>query len=127
VNKFTYFSILEDFTPRVLPFSASLRKGRIRSKIRASSIFSLHLSMTAKDFLQTIIESLVDNTAAIQIEEKHDELGTLLSLRVDPADMGSIIGRGGKTIESLRTVIRVFGSKSGSRVNLRIIEDKPIE
>lgn len=83
--------------------------------------------MTAKEFLQIIIESLVDNVSAIEITEKHDELGTLLSLRVDPTDMGSIIGRGGKTIESLRTVIRVFGSKSGNRVNLRIIEDKPIE
>lgn len=82
--------------------------------------------MTAKDFLHSIIESLVDNVAAIEITEKHDELGTLLSLRVDPSDMGSIIGRGGKTIESLRTVIRVFGSKSGTRVNLRVIEDKPI-
>ena len=37
--------------------------------------------------------------------------------------MGTIIGRGGKTIDSLRTVIRVFGSKSGARMNLRIIED----
>ena len=83
--------------------------------------------MNAKDFLQTIIEALVSNPAAIEIVEKHDELGILLSLRVDPADMGSIIGRGGKTVESLRTVVRVFGSKSGARVNLRIIEDKPIE
>ncbi len=83
--------------------------------------------MNAKDFLQTIIESLVNNPAAIEIEERQDELGTLLSLRVDPSDMGSIIGRGGRTIESLRTVIRVFGSKSGTRVNLRLIEDKPIE
>ncbi len=93
----------------------------------SKSYFLTHLSMNAKDFLQTIIESLVNNPAAIEIEERQDELGTLLSLRVDPSDMGSIIGRGGRTIESLRTVIRVFGSKSGTRVNLRLIEDKPIE
>jgi predicted RNA-binding protein YlqC (UPF0109 family) len=82
--------------------------------------------MTATEFLRFIISSLVVNVDAIQIEEKHDELGTLLSLRVDPSDMGSIIWRSGKTIESLRTVIRVFGSKSGARVNLRIIEDKGV-
>ncbi len=82
--------------------------------------------MTATEFLRFIITSLVEKVDAIEIEEKHDELGTLLSLRVDPSDMGSIIGRGGKTIESLRTVIRVFGSKSGARVNLRIIEDKSV-
>jgi predicted RNA-binding protein YlqC (UPF0109 family) len=40
--------------------------------------------------------------------------------------MGTIIWRGGKTIDSLRTVIRVLGSKSGARVNLRIIEEPRI-
>jgi len=66
--------------------------------------------MTAKDFLHFIISSLVEKKDAIQIEEKIDELGLLLSLRVDPSDMGSIIGRGGKTVDSIRTVLRVFGS-----------------
>lgn len=81
--------------------------------------------MEAQEFLRFIVSSLVQNTESISIEEKHDELGTLLSLKVDPSDMGSIIGRSGKTIESIRTVLRVFGSKSGERVNLRIIEEKP--
>jgi uncharacterized protein len=81
--------------------------------------------MTASIFLRSIAESLVSNKEAIHIEEKQDELGTLISLRVDPSDMGMIIGRGGKTIDSLRTVMRVFGSKSGARINLRMIEDAP--
>jgi hypothetical protein len=68
--------------------------------------------MSATDFLRLIVSSLVQNVDAIAIEEKHDELGTLLSLRVDPSDMGAIIGRGGKTIDSIRTVLRVFGSKN---------------
>ena len=79
--------------------------------------------MDAKKFLQTIIEVLVDHPESIEISEKQDELGILLSLKVAPEDMGIIIGRGGKTIDSLRTVVRVFGSKSGTRMNLRIIED----
>jgi uncharacterized protein len=79
--------------------------------------------MEAQVFLKNLIEALVDHPASIEITEKQDELGTLLSLKVAPADMGTIIGRGGKTIDSLRTVIRVFGSKSGARLNLRIIED----
>jgi predicted RNA-binding protein YlqC (UPF0109 family) len=81
--------------------------------------------MEAQAFLRLIVESLVDNTSAIEITEKHDELGTLVSLKVAPDDMGTIIGRSGKTVDSLRTVLRVFGSKNGSRVNLRIIEDNP--
>lgn len=83
--------------------------------------------MEAQAFLRMVVESLLQNTSAIEITEKHDELGTLLTLQVDPSDMGSIIGRGGKTIDAIRTVLRVFGSRSGTRVNLRILEDKPIE
>ena len=49
--------------------------------------------MEAQVFLRLIVESLVQNPSLIEIEEKHDELGTLISLKVDPSDMGSIIGR----------------------------------
>lgn len=83
--------------------------------------------MEAQAFLRLIVESLVEKKESIEITEKHDELGTLVTLKVDQVDMGSIIGRGGKTIDSIRTVLRVFGSKKGERVNLRILEDKPIE
>lgn len=79
--------------------------------------------MTAIEFLKMIVSSLVTKSESIEITEKHDELGTLLSLKVDPSDMSAIIGRGWKTIESLRTVLRVYGSKSNTRVNLRILEE----
>jgi uncharacterized protein len=82
--------------------------------------------MAATEFLRFIIASIVTHTDEIQIIEKHDELGTLLSLKVDPTDMGSLIGRGGKTIDSIRTVIRVFGSKTGERINLRIIDENRV-
>ncbi len=49
--------------------------------------------MNATDFLHFIISSLVANKDMIEITEKQDELGTLLTLRVDPVDMGSIIGK----------------------------------
>ncbi len=78
---------------------------------------------TPHAFLQFIVTSLVDHPDDIHIEEKHDEMGTLLSLRVAPSDMGSIIGRGGKTIDSLRTVLRMYGSKKGERITLRLQED----
>ena len=83
--------------------------------------------MNATEFLKCIVEALVINTSAIEITEKQDELGTLLSLRIDPTDMGSLIGRGGKTIDSIRTVLRVYGAKHGIRLNLRIIEDLRIQ
>lgn len=82
--------------------------------------------MNAIEFLHFIVSALVLNTSAIEITEKQDELGTLLSLRIDPTDMWSLIGRGGKTIDSIRTVLRVYGAKHGLRLNLRIIEDPKI-
>lgn len=82
--------------------------------------------MNATEFLYCIVSSLVSNTDAIKIIEKQDELWTLLTLHVDPVDMWSVIGRGWKTIDSIRTVLRVFGTKIGIRLTLRIIEDEKL-
>ncbi len=80
--------------------------------------------MTAKEFLTLIIISLVAHQEDIVIEQKEDELGTLLTLRVHQEDMRTIIGREGQTISAIRTVLRVFGSKQGARVNLKVLEDE---
>ncbi len=82
--------------------------------------------MNATEFLKFIVSSLVSKTDCIEITEKQDELWTLLSLRVDPSDMWSIIWRWGKTVDSIRTVLRVFGTKAGIRLTLRIIEDSKV-
>lgn len=79
--------------------------------------------MSAQEFLRFIVESLVENKGDIVIEQREDELGTLITLKVNKADMGTIIGREGQTISSIRTVLRVFGSKQNARVNLKVLED----
>jgi hypothetical protein len=66
---------------------------------------------------------LVDSKDRIEIQEREDELGTLLTLKVAKEDMGTIIGKDGKTIQAIRTVLRVYGAKADKRVNLKIIED----
>lgn len=80
--------------------------------------------MSATDFLQSVVTPLVQNPEEVSIEETHDDLGTLLTLKVASSDMGVIIGKGGKTIEAIRTVLRVFGSKTEARVNIRLVEDE---
>lgn len=79
--------------------------------------------MSPTEFLQFLLAGLVQHSESIEIIESQDELGTLLLLRVDPSDMGLLIGRGGKTIDSVRTVLKVFATKSGIRMHLRIMED----
>jgi predicted RNA-binding protein YlqC (UPF0109 family) len=80
--------------------------------------------MSAKDFLSLIVDSLVSHKGDVVIEQKEDELGTLVTLRVNQEDMKTIIGREGNTISAIRTVLRVYGSKQGARVNIKVLEDE---
>jgi predicted RNA-binding protein YlqC (UPF0109 family) len=74
------------------------------------------------DFLDFVVKALVDNPSSVKIDRKVDEMGVLLTLKVDPADMGKIIGRDGNTAKAIRTLLRVVGMKNNARVNLKIEE-----
>ncbi len=73
-------------------------------------------------FLEFVVKGLVDNPEAVKVERTVDEMGVLLTLDVDAADMGKIIGRSGNTAKAVRTLLRVVGMKNNSRVNLKINE-----
>lgn len=73
-------------------------------------------------FLKFLVESLVDNPNDVKINRTVDEMGVLLTLDVNPADMGKIIGREGNTAKAIRTLLRIVGMKNNSRVNLKISE-----
>ncbi len=75
-----------------------------------------------QEFLDFLIRALVDNPNAVKTDRKVDEMGVLLTLKVDPADMGKIIGRNGQTAKAIRTLLRVVGIKNNARVNLKIEE-----
>jgi len=51
-------------------------------------------------FLEYVIKSLVDNPDAVKVNRKVDEMGVLLTLDVDPKDMGKVIGKSGNTAKS---------------------------
>lgn len=79
--------------------------------------------MTAdKDFLEFVVKTLVDSPDAVKVNRVVDEMGVLLTLDVDPQDMGKIIGRSGNTAKAIRTLLRVVGMKNNARVNLKINE-----
>lgn len=73
-------------------------------------------------FLEYVVKGLVDNPDAVKVNRTVDEMGVLLTLDVDAADMGKIIGRSGNTAKAIRTLLRVVGMKNNSRVNLKINE-----
>ncbi len=72
--------------------------------------------------LDFIVKELVDHPEDVKIERKVDEMGVLLTLRVNPEDMGKIIGKAGNTAKAIRTLLRIVGMKDNARVNLKIDE-----
>ncbi len=78
-------------------------------------------------FLEFVIKSLVENPDDVKIVRTVDEMGVLMSLDVNPADMGKIIGREGNTAKAIRTLLRVVGMKNNARVNLKINEPAGME
>jgi len=75
-----------------------------------------------KEFLEYVVKALVDNPDKVKIDRKVDEMGVLITLKLDPSDMGKIIGRSGNTAKAIRTLLRVVGMKNNARVNLKIEE-----
>jgi predicted RNA-binding protein YlqC (UPF0109 family) len=75
-----------------------------------------------KEFLEYLIKALVDHPEDVKIDRKVDEMGVLLSLKVNPEDMGQIIGKAGATARSIRSLVRIVGLKNHARVNLKIEE-----
>jgi predicted RNA-binding protein YlqC (UPF0109 family) len=75
-----------------------------------------------KDFLEYVIKSLVDNPDKVKVDRKVDEMGVLLTLDLDPQDMGYVIGRKGQNARAIRTLLRLVGARNNAHVNLKINE-----
>ena len=75
-----------------------------------------------REFVEMIIKEIVNSPDAVKVVRTVDELGVLLSVKVDPADMGLLIGRSGSTAKAIRTLARIVGMRNNARVNLKIEE-----
>lgn len=75
-----------------------------------------------KEFVEYVVKSIVDHPEDVVVDRSIDEMGVLLTLTVNPDDMGQVIGRSGATAKSVRTLLRVIGAKNNARVNLKINE-----
>ncbi len=77
-----------------------------------------------KDFLTFLVKNLVNHPDDVVIEEKTDSTGyILLELKVNPEDIGIIIGKAGKVIKSLRNLVKVKAIVERKRVNITLIEN----
>ncbi|MDP2933866.1 MAG: KH domain-containing protein [bacterium] len=74
------------------------------------------------EFVEYIARAIVNNPKDVSVERTIDERGVLLTLHINPEDMGYVIGRQGQTARALRTLLRIVGAKDNARVNLKIYE-----
>ena|SRR5690606_28969095 len=80
------------------------------------------MAVSDQEFLEFLIKALVDHPEDVKVDRKVDEMGVLMTLDVNPEDMGKIIGRQGNTAKAIRSLLRVVGMKQNARVNLKINE-----
>ncbi len=79
-----------------------------------------------KNFLELIVKNIVGNPDDVVVERTIDERGVLLTLKINPADMGYVIGRKGQTAQAIRTLLKIVGAKNNSRVNLKIYDPEGV-
>ncbi len=75
-----------------------------------------------QEFIEYIVKMIVDTPDAVKTERLIDERGVLITLFVDPTDMGKVIGKEGRTAKAIRTLLKVLGAKNQARVTMKIVE-----
>lgn len=79
-----------------------------------------------QQFVEYVVKSLVEHPDDVVVDRVIDEKGVLLTLTVNPEDLGRVIGRRGSTAQSLRTLLRALGTKNSARYNLKVVNnDEP--
>ncbi len=81
------------------------------------------MSTIDQQFVEYIVKSLVGHPDDVIVERLIDEKGVLLTLTVNPEDLGRVIGKRGVTAQSLRTLLRALGTKNDARYNLKIVNN----
>lgn len=75
-----------------------------------------------KEAVEKIVKALVGDADAVEVSEKSDGRATVIEVRVGEGDMGRIIGREGRTIKAIRSLLFYAGQKHGKRYTLDIVE-----
>ena len=75
-----------------------------------------------KDLVEYLVKSLVDNTEAEVITETEADDRTVITVKVDSADMGRVIGKDGRIIKSIREIVRAYSAKNHAKVSVDIEE-----
>ncbi|MFL5736634.1 MAG: KH domain-containing protein [Actinomycetota bacterium] len=75
-----------------------------------------------KEVLEYIAKEIVEHPDAVEVTEIQRERSVQLKLRVDPEDMGKVIGKGGRTVRAIRTVLKAAGTRADVNTMVEIVE-----
>jgi hypothetical protein len=75
-----------------------------------------------QEFVEYLVRAIVANPDDVKTDRTVDEMGVLITLHLNPSDMGYVIGRQGQTARAIRTLLKIVGAKNNARVNLKIYE-----
>ena len=75
-----------------------------------------------KEILESIAKSLVDVPNEVQITEINGDKTIIFELRCNPKDVGKIIGKSGKTVGAMRTILNSMASKQGRKAMLEVVD-----
>jgi len=73
------------------------------------------------ELVEYVVKSLVDDPESVSVEETRESDHVLLELRVAEPDMGRVIGKGGRVINAVRSIVQIAAAKKGERISLEII------
>ena len=76
-----------------------------------------------KEAVEKVVKALVGDPDAVEVSEQADGKNVRIELRVAESDMGRIIGREGRTVKAIRSLLYAAGQKQGKRFMLDLIED----
>lgn len=79
-----------------------------------------------KDIVEYIVKQFVSNPDGVEVNEEMQDGFINISLKVDPADMGLVIGKSGQTIKAIRRLLTVKAIADNVRVNLELIDTNPL-
>lgn len=77
-----------------------------------------------KELVELLARALVDRPELVDVRETEDERSIMLELRVAPADVGKVIGRQGRTIKALRTLVHAAAIRSQKNASLEVIDEE---
>ena len=76
-----------------------------------------------KEFVQLLAKRLVNNPDAVEVKETQGDAASVLELHVAREDLGRVIGKQGRTAQSLRTLLNAVAARTNHKVVLEIVED----